>query len=110
MPKKRYAKSARPSGSRTSMILSRGSLACTLFQQETTVRAQIPGIVARARFFSRKSVSFCFHFRFFENLLEKSGKGKCQKHIVDDLTRPGQRPGEFKPQKVVGQSCREKVS
>ena len=51
----RYVKGARPSGSRHTMILSRGSLtvplACALLEQETTVRAQIPGIVARIRFF-----------------------------------------------------------
>ncbi len=50
-----YANSARASGFRQTMILSRGSLAaslaCALFQQETIVRAQVPVIVARTRFF-----------------------------------------------------------
>ncbi len=70
-------------------------LACSLFQQETTTRAQILGIVARARFFLGNAVSFRVHCRFCENLFETNGKGKCQEHIVDDLTRPGPRPGEL---------------
>jgi hypothetical protein len=81
------------------MILFRGSLtaplACALFQQETTVRAQILGIVARTRFFW-KSVSFCFNFSFcFCKFVRQNGKDKCQEHIVGDLTRPRPRPGEF---------------
>ena len=27
--------------------------------------------------------------------IRKNGKGRCQKHTSGDLTRPGQRPGEF---------------
>ena len=80
------------------MILSRGSLtaplACALFQQETTVRAQIPGIVARTRFFL-ENCSILFPFHIFGKFARKNGKGKCQEHIVGDLTRPVRRPGEF---------------
>ena len=76
--KKRYAKSARPSGSRHTKILSRGSLtaplACALFQQETTVRAQIPGIVARTRFFLEICfILFQIQF-FFAKLFDKMEK------------------------------------
>ena len=28
--------------------------------------------------------------------IRKNGKGRCQKHMARDLTRPGQRPGEFR--------------
>jgi hypothetical protein len=65
----RYEKSARPGGSRGSMILSRGSLtaplACALFQQEKIVRAQISGIVARTRFFFSELCFILFPFQNF---------------------------------------------
>ena len=75
---KGYAKSARPSGSRETMILSRGSLtaplACALFQQETTVRAQIPGIVARTRFFFGNLFHFVSISVLFAKLFDKMEK------------------------------------
>ena len=57
------------------IILSQGSLtaplACALFQEETTVRAKVSGIVARAPFFQKSVVWFRFHSKFSENLFKK---------------------------------------
>ena len=60
------------------IILSQGSLtaplACALFQEETTVRAKVSGIVARTRFFPEKVVWFRFHCKFSEKMLKNKWK------------------------------------
>ena len=86
--KKRYAKSAHPSGSRPSIIISRGSLtaplACALFQQETRVQAKIAGIVARTRFFLESCFISDFFLKLFHvcKIVRQNGKGKYQEHII----------------------------
>ena len=80
--KKRFRKWLRKKGPHTSkrhpMNMSGGSqggrLACSLLKQETRVRAEVPGIVARTPFFwlffcccFENVVSVRFHFRFVEN-------------------------------------------
>ena len=64
-------------------------LACALLEQETTVRAQIPKIAARARVLCSKML---FELVSIEDFWENY---ECRDHMVDKLTRLWQRPGEF---------------
>ena len=63
--KKQVEKSVRPHGNGTLSSFPRAPwqppLACALFQQETTVRAKVSGIVAQTRFFLENVVWIRFH-------------------------------------------------
>ena len=69
----------------------RGRLACALLKQETTVRAQISKIAARAHvlfskmLFELVSISIAF---VFKRKSRENRETQCRKHITGDLTRP----------------------
>jgi hypothetical protein len=44
---------------------------------------------------------------FVQNKFEENRKSQCQKHITRDLTRPGQRPGEFVSTKHFGDTIHQ---
>ena len=67
-------------------------LACALFRQETVLRAQIPKNAARARVLCSNTVLVCCLSWIALQIFRKI---QCQEHIVNDLTRPRQRPGEL---------------
>ena len=66
----------------------RGRLACALLKQETTVRAQISKIAARAHVLCSKMLFQFVSIAIFPKHVRKNEKSRCQKHITRDLTRP----------------------
>ena len=71
-------------------------LACVLFEQETTARAQMQGVVARARAVSLEMLfSFTPMASLFRTCSRKHGKAKWREHPASDLTLCAPRPGEF---------------
>ena len=77
----------------------RRRLACALLEQETIARARnVVRICVMAlvpRNWSEMAVWEGFDCKSFKQKNRKNGKGRCRKHMVRDLTRPGQRPGVF---------------
>ena len=84
-------------------VVSSGSqkrrLACALFEQETIARARND---VRSRVHGSGSEKLIgndclswLQLQMFQKNVRQRRKGQCQKQISHDLTRPGQRPGEF---------------
>ena len=101
VPKNASKKGASRMQKQGTTIVSGGSqrrrLACALLEQETIARARN---VVRIRVHGSGSEKLlgiaacvCFFCKCFKTN-RKNGKGRCQKHMVRDLTRHGQRPGE----------------
>ena len=71
----------------------RSSLACQtrINNSRTTFR----NCCSSSCFEFENAVCFGFHSKLFKIIFEGNQEGRCQKHISDDLRRPGQRPAEL---------------